>query len=608
MISVIIPVYNVEDYLSACVDSVIAQSFSDLEILLIDDGSTDDSGNICDQYAATDSRIKAIHIANSGVANARNVGIENATGEYITFIDSDDYIAIDYLEYLYTLIRNKDADISVCDYINNGEFVKSTLESHFYATNTECMAAFLKTNEIITTPWGKLYKSSVWNNVKFDIMSQVEDAATIYKVIANTNSIVVGFDKKYFYRIRQYSATNKPFSYKDIDHIHAMEERSKFIEKNYPELLSASNAYIIYAANLALAKMAMSKMYKSEYHPYLKSLYKKYEKDFLHGHSSKSAKIFSLLASVKLNLAMRFYRMTNKQVIRKSVRAFIRNTASIVFGIEAKLRWLISNKSLNISDRPEKIAVTLTSFPERIGIVPAVIKSIISGKVKPDYIELYLANSQFPGGENDLPKALVSLKQYGLEIKWYEDIKSFKKLVPAISEHSGDIIVTADDDAYYGADWLSKLYASYKADPKAVCCHRATPFYIEDGKWKTIIDGKHFYKDASILNMQVGGAGVLYPPHSLSAEVTDKDLFMTLAPTNDDLWFWVNAINEGHKVKVVPGNRAIPIPVLKASYTSKLTDINNKGENNFEQQFKALMKHYPETELRLRDEASRVKL
>ena len=104
-ISIVIPVYNVQDYIKKCLDSILSQTFSDLEIILVDDGSTDLSGRICDYYSENDKRIKVIHTANGGLSEARNVGIKNATSEWITFIDSDDYVSSDYIEYLYNLIQ-----------------------------------------------------------------------------------------------------------------------------------------------------------------------------------------------------------------------------------------------------------------------------------------------------------------------------------------------------------------------------------------------------------------------------------------------------------------------------------------------------------------------
>ncbi|HDT8053597.1 TPA: glycosyltransferase, partial [Enterococcus faecalis] len=113
-ISIIVPVYNVEKYLEKCVRSILAQTFTDFELILVDDGSPDSSGAMCDQFAEQDQRVKVIHKENGGLSDARNAGIEIATGEYLGFVDSDDYIADDMYELLYTNIVKEDADLSIC--------------------------------------------------------------------------------------------------------------------------------------------------------------------------------------------------------------------------------------------------------------------------------------------------------------------------------------------------------------------------------------------------------------------------------------------------------------------------------------------------------------
>ena len=115
LISVIVPVYNVEKYLPQCLNSIINQTYKNIEVVLVDDGSTDDSGNICEEYKKNDERIIVVHQKNSGLSAARNVGIEISTGEYITFIDSDDYISPDYIENLYSALEQYSADIAICD-------------------------------------------------------------------------------------------------------------------------------------------------------------------------------------------------------------------------------------------------------------------------------------------------------------------------------------------------------------------------------------------------------------------------------------------------------------------------------------------------------------
>lgn len=114
-VTVVVPVYNVEKYIGKCIESIIKQNYKNIEIILVDDGSKDSSGKICDQYAAKDTRIKVIHKENNGVSSARNYGIDNATGEYICFVDGDDYVMNDYIEYMLELIKKENADISICN-------------------------------------------------------------------------------------------------------------------------------------------------------------------------------------------------------------------------------------------------------------------------------------------------------------------------------------------------------------------------------------------------------------------------------------------------------------------------------------------------------------
>ena len=123
MISVIVPVYNVEPYLRECIESILGQTYRDFELILVNDGSTDDSGTICDEYAAQDTRIRVLHQKNSGVSVARNVGLDSVQGEYITFVDSDDRVSKDYLAYLNDLIQIECADIACCDFLQNQEFL-----------------------------------------------------------------------------------------------------------------------------------------------------------------------------------------------------------------------------------------------------------------------------------------------------------------------------------------------------------------------------------------------------------------------------------------------------------------------------------------------------
>ena len=203
MISVIVPVYKAEQFIHECIDSILQQTHHNLEILLVDDGSPDNCPNICDDYARLDSRIKVIHKENGGLSDARNAGIEVATGEYIAFIDSDDWIKEDMLEYLYRGLVGSDADISYC------EVIRAKNDSYSYKVRN-CDVIYSKEaalNELFfdrleNYACNKLFKASLWEDVRFPVGWNFEDIATIYKTFELSSRIAVLQEPKYFYRIR----------------------------------------------------------------------------------------------------------------------------------------------------------------------------------------------------------------------------------------------------------------------------------------------------------------------------------------------------------------------------------------------------------------------
>lgn len=209
--------------------------------------------------------------------------------------------------------------------------------------------------------------------------------------------------------------------------------------------------------------------------------------------------------------------------------------------------------------RAPRLVVSLTSFPPRIPEVFFALHSLLDQRLKPDLLILWLAAEQFPNREDDLPKEVRDLREYGLTIKWCADLKSFTKLVPALTEYPGDVIVTADDDVYYPREWLELLYTSYLREPQFIHCHRAHRVIFDDSgsiapysSWpKNISTG-----EASYLNFLTGVGGVLYPPGSLHQDVATPELFTNLCPTADDIWFWAMAVVNDRKIRVVDGNIA----------------------------------------------------
>ncbi|HEM2815488.1 TPA: glycosyltransferase [Streptococcus suis] len=241
LVSVIVPVYNVEKYLSQCLDSIIHQTYKNLEIILVNDGSTDGSGKICDDYAAKDGRIKVIHQENGGLSDARNKGLDLMTGQFVTFVDSDDYLENNCIHTLYTYACTCKTDISIGKFI---EFEENTSQFLFhnhlnngnkieFLTGDQCLERHHKYFlSIFVTAWAKLYRTSLFNDsnpckkIRYPLGVLHEDQYTTHKLFFKSNKIVFVNDYLYVYRVRKNSITNTPLSDKRImDNIRGLEEK-----------------------------------------------------------------------------------------------------------------------------------------------------------------------------------------------------------------------------------------------------------------------------------------------------------------------------------------------------------------------------------------------
>jgi glycosyltransferase involved in cell wall biosynthesis len=206
MISIIVPVYNVENYLARCIESIRNQTYKDYELLLIDDGSTDNSGVICDQYAKTDNRIRVFHKKNGGLSDARNYGLDRIIGEYVTFIDSDDYVGADYLRYLYTMITERKADISIVSMMSitstDNSFCSSTHHCVEYIGDV-ALAAMMREKEFNESACAKLYKRELFNNIRYPKGKLFEDLLTVPFLIKDDTICVYSTKILYYYYQRE---------------------------------------------------------------------------------------------------------------------------------------------------------------------------------------------------------------------------------------------------------------------------------------------------------------------------------------------------------------------------------------------------------------------
>lgn len=250
MISVILNVYNGEKYINKCLDSIIKQTYKDLEIVVVNDGSTDKTLNILKKYK--DKRIRVINQKNMGLSLSRNVGIENASGEYLYFVDVDDYLELDALEYLYNLIIKYKADMATCIPIDRYDYDEIIVneEEKIEVLNSEEMlkrALLIKHRE--GTTWNKLMKKSLFDNVRFENRI-INDVVTTYKLVLNCKKIVYSNQIKYnYYRHDESIISRKKTNYM-IDLYDAACERYEYIKKIYPDMLENEATLILLIANM----------------------------------------------------------------------------------------------------------------------------------------------------------------------------------------------------------------------------------------------------------------------------------------------------------------------------------------------------------------------
>ena len=236
LISIVVPVYKVEEYLAKCIESIINQTYKNLEIIIVDDGSPDNCPKICDEYALKDSRIKVIHKENGGLSDARNRGIKEAKGEFIGFIDSDDYIDEDMYSYLYELIKKYNADISICGVRTFDETKDKYIafNDEFCVDSTEALKLLANDKEMKNFAVNKLYNKGLFtdNLISYPKGKIMEDIATTYKLFEKANRIVVGNKSYYNYLIRDNSIIGSKSTKMYIAHIENVMERYEHFKDN----------------------------------------------------------------------------------------------------------------------------------------------------------------------------------------------------------------------------------------------------------------------------------------------------------------------------------------------------------------------------------------
>lgn len=301
LISIIVPCYNVEEYVQKCINSLLRQTYYNVEIIAVNDGSTDNTLILLNKLKKVDNRLIIISQNNEGLSSARNTGLKYCKGKYVCFVDSDDYVDENYIKKLYTAIKDKDGDISICDYYYVDEYneiwenEKRKIENVY--TNIEALKdMFSGSQKLEVMTWNKLYKKSLFidNNIKFPIGKLHEDNYTTYKLFYYSKNIVLIKEKLYYYLQRKNSIMGKKFNHKRLDIIGALNETKEFIYSKQEKKL-----YKYYFAYENLCKMSLiNNMIRGMYE---KNEIVKLQKEI---KSSFFKYIFNPIIRVKLKLEM----------------------------------------------------------------------------------------------------------------------------------------------------------------------------------------------------------------------------------------------------------------------------------------------------------------
>lgn len=283
LVSIIMPVYKVQEYLDRSLNCILNQTYTNWEAILIDDGSDDNSGKICDEYAKRDNRFKVIHKENEGVAAARNTGLEAAKGEYIEFIDSDDFAHPSMIETQMKLIKETGTDIAITGYrfAYDSQIVDYTVKSQPVILDSKGTIEKILENQQFCSPWTKLYSRKVMEGIKYPAGAIFEDLMTAFEIFGKAEKIVYQDIDFYYYFQACESITRSDFHYGKLDEVRALEKQYEYISKEYPQLADDARYKYIknvvgHLMNLVTKKDDYGKKKYKEFAKILKSNYNFY--------------------------------------------------------------------------------------------------------------------------------------------------------------------------------------------------------------------------------------------------------------------------------------------------------------------------------------------
>lgn len=317
-ISIIVPVYNCEKYISNCINSILEQSFKDFELILVDDGSSDRSFEICESFAKKDNRVRAIHQPNSGVSRARNRGLDEAKGEYIGFVDGDDCVDKEMYKRLYKNLADNNADISICGIVNyflkkNGTTEKvrqSQVDGFWIFSGEQALKEALQSRLYSVNPVNKLFKKKLFDKLRYPEGKISEDAFLIPVVISKAGKVVYDSKPMYYYLRRENSITTSNFSDRDWDVVEAYKNHLNMVSEKFPNLKKVAKFRYLWAYAYVIDKIMLSENSEN----YLRDFKKAF--DFIKKNILEI--IFNPYFSLKRKIAVMVL-LINKKIYKKMI-------------------------------------------------------------------------------------------------------------------------------------------------------------------------------------------------------------------------------------------------------------------------------------------------
>ncbi|MCQ2070095.1 MAG: glycosyltransferase [archaeon] len=570
LLSVLVPVYNSHDYLEESLNSILTQGIVDMEIICIDDSSTDDSLDILRRYADKDPRIRIISQEHKGAGAARNRGIEEAKGRYIHFMDSDDWLEKGAYTLILGLMERSGVDVCVFQRFHydsvtgNNTVHRRAFTLDNYISNIDTDPLFFIRSPVV--PWNKIIRKTLIDEhrLRYDELVCANDRTFYFSLIRNAKSIMINKECLVHYRINNSKSligTTRSLNYEC--HFEAYESTMKHYEDMSEEVRMALMD-VSFIDMLGFFEKA-SVVYQAKIYSQLHNFLKKVD-----------------LEKFRSN-AMRYVWFYKFEFIKKHAFGF---PVLLGYNYERKVINHMSNKPFEKKAKEHRmidgLIVSFTTYKERTKYLPTVYKSILGQTYVPEKTILWVSKEEYD--PDNLPYVFKWCIRNGLEIRFVDDdLKSHKKYLYAMQEYPDKTIITIDDDVVYDNKMIEKLWEAHEAYPEVVIGSRVHKMAVsEDGidkydEW-TLNDYTLYYKPSN-LGMATGVGGILYPAGCLPDIAFDKETIKKICLYEDDLWLKMMEMCNG--VKTMSADMDLSLNYIKGTQEQGLYHKNiNDGKND----------------------------